>query len=60
MKVNNENLDILIEGLSEYKKKGVIDPWVLDDGTTIEPLDVLIELRELRKGENEWKKDFES
>ena len=47
-KVSNEILIGLIESLQEYKDKGVVDPWVLSDGSIIEPLDVLIELRELR------------
>lgn len=48
-RVSDVDLDILIEGLEWYKKKGVIDPWVINDGKTfIEPLDVLKELRELR------------
>ena len=46
--LSNKDLDILIEGLQEYKNQGVIDPWVLSDGTKIEPLDILIELKELR------------
>ncbi len=48
-KVTHKNLEILIQGLQEYKDKGVIDPWILDDGTIIEPLDILIELQELRQ-----------
>lgn len=48
-KVSDENLEILIEGLEEYKAKGVFDPWVLEDGTIIEPLDVLKELQDLRE-----------
>lgn len=48
-KVSDKNLAILIEGLQEYKKDGVIDPWVLGDGTIIEPLNILIELKELRR-----------
>lgn len=51
-KISNEMLAILIEGLTEYKQKGVIDPWVLDDGTLVEPFDVLLELQELRKETN--------
>lgn len=47
-KVSNENLDILIEGLQQYKDEGTIDPWVLDNGTIIEPLDILKELRAYR------------
>ena len=47
-KIKIEDLDILIESLNEYKKSGVVDPWVLSDDTIIQPLDVLIELRELR------------
>lgn len=47
-KVKTEDLEVLIEGLQEYKNKGVVDPWLLDDGTVIEPLDVLKELHDLR------------
>lgn len=47
-KISGPDLDALIEGLKEYKRRGVVDPWVLSDGTTIEPLDALEELRELR------------
>lgn len=46
--VTDEMLNTLIKGLEEYKEKGVIDPWLLEDGSIIEPLDVLKELRELR------------
>lgn len=49
MKITDKHLHILIEGLQAYKDDGVIDPWVLADGTLIEPLDVLRELSELRK-----------
>ena len=49
MKVTDEQLQILIEGLQSYRDKGVVDPWVLGDGTIIEPLDVLKELQELRR-----------
>ncbi len=48
-KIKDEDLVTLIEGLEEYKAKGVIDPWSLNDGTIIEPLDVLKELYDLRK-----------
>lgn len=48
-KISNKNLEILIAGLSQYRKDGVNDPWIISDGTMIQPLDVLIELRELRK-----------
>lgn len=48
-KVSDENLQTLIDGLDEYRSKGVIDPWVLEDGTLIEPLDVLRELQDLRE-----------
>ena len=54
-KITDEKLDVLIAGLQQYKDKGVIDPWVLDDGTQIEPLDVLVELKEAR--EKAWKYD---
>lgn len=48
-KVSSRNLNTLIEGLQSFKDKGVIDPWILDDGTKIEPLDVLKELIFLRE-----------
>lgn len=48
-KVSDENLEILIEGLEEYKSQGVFDPWVLEDGTIVEPLHVLKELQDLRE-----------
>lgn len=47
-RISNKNLDSLIEGLEFFKAKGVIDPWVFSDGTKIEPLDVLKELRDWR------------
>lgn len=47
-KITDEMLATLIEGLKEYKAKGVVDPWLLDTGETIEPLDVLEELKEYR------------
>ena len=47
-KITDEMLATLIEGLKEYKAKGVVDPWLLDSGETIEPLDALLELQELR------------
>lgn len=47
-RITNTDLNALIEGLAEYKDHGVIDPWILSDGTTIEPLDILVELKELR------------
>lgn len=46
--ISDENLEKLIKGLQDYKDEGVVDPWILRDGTIIEPLDVLKELRELR------------
>jgi hypothetical protein len=50
-KISDESLKILIEGLETYKANGTIDPWVLSDGTLIEPLDALKELQEWRKHE---------
>ena len=47
-RISNEELDILIESLMVYKAQGVNDPWLLSDGTVIEPLDVLWELRAFR------------
>ncbi len=51
--IAQENLDALIASLEEYKKSGVRDPWLMSDGTEIEPLDALRELRELRAEEKE-------
>ena len=48
--ISTEALTILIEGLEGYKQRGIIDPWVLGDGTMIEPLAVLQELRQYRNG----------
>lgn len=47
-KITDENLQILIEGLTEYKDDGIENPWVLSNGEVIEPLDVLFELEKLR------------
>jgi len=47
-RISDGDLQLLIDGLTEYKKDGVIDPWLLGDGRIIEPLDVLLELQELR------------
>lgn len=49
-KVSDENLDILIAGLTDYRLEGIVDPWVLSNGMVIDPLDVLTELKELRNG----------
>lgn len=46
--MSDEKLDVLISGLQKFKARGVVDPWVLSDGTVVEPLDILIELKELR------------
>lgn len=48
-KITDAQLDDLIVGLQEYKDKGVVDPWVFEDGTTVEPLEVLRELQSFRK-----------
>lgn len=50
--VSNEVLDTLIVSLDQYKKAGIIDPWVFEDGSIVEPLDVLRELKELRENSN--------
>ena len=47
--IRDKDLNNLIRGLKGYKEKGVIDPWLMSDGTTIEPLDVLRELRVIRE-----------
>ena len=44
-KITDKDLETLVDGLQEYENRGVFDPWVLEDGTIIEPLDVLIELQ---------------
>ncbi len=58
--VSQENLDALVESLLDYKKKGVVDPWILrtQEGETeiIEPLDTLIELQDLRSRLKELEK----
>lgn len=46
--MTDEQLDTLIAGLQEYADDGVIDPWVLDDGSVIQPLDALKELKTYR------------
>ena len=51
MKISDETLAILINGLQEYKNDGVIDPWVLSNGAIIEPLEILKELRGYRESE---------
>lgn len=48
MKVSDQALATLIASLEQYKAEGVIDPWLLSDGTVIEPLDVLTDLRHQR------------
>jgi len=48
--ISSSDLNVLIRSLQEYKAQGVSDPWVLSDGTKIEPLDALLELKELRGG----------
>lgn len=60
--VNIENLKILIAGLEKYKDEGVVDPWVLDTGEIIEPLEVLKELlasRELVETIKRWPMETE-
>lgn len=46
---SDKDLDLLIAGLRQYARAGVRDPWLLSDGRVIEPLDVLCELRALRR-----------
>lgn len=48
-KISDDQLDTLIEGLQVYAKKNVYDPWYLIDGSIVQPLDALLELRSLRK-----------
>ena len=48
-KVSDANLKVLINGLQAYKDNGIVDPWIMSDGTIIDPLEILLELKELRK-----------
>ena len=48
-RVSNKKLHILLEGLQQHKDAGIKDPWVLSDGTKIEPLDVLKDLYDERQ-----------
>lgn len=56
--ISNENLNILIESLEDYKRRGVVDPWILNTGEVIEPLDALIELRNARATISKWEAEF--
>ncbi len=46
--ISQLHLDLLIHKLQAHEYKGVSYPWLLADNTTIDPLDVLNELRMLR------------
>ena len=46
--ISDEDLDTLIQGLEDYRERGVVDPWLLSNGKVLDPLAVLHELRELR------------
>ncbi len=48
-KISDVDLAILIDWLWLHKKMDVDDSWKMNDGTEIDPLEVLIELRDLRK-----------
>lgn len=48
-KTSDATLETLIAGLEEYKNAGVVDPWILSDGTKVEPLEILKELLWWRK-----------
>ncbi len=48
-KISDVDLAILIDWLWLHKKMGVEDTWKMDDGTEIDPLQVLIELKNLRE-----------
>ncbi len=48
-RVTDEELNNLIVSLKICKDNGVVDPWLMSDGSIIEPLDILLELKELRK-----------
>ena len=47
-RISDADLEVLIVSLQAYKRTGVIDPWVYSDGHVVDPLDVLLELRDLR------------
>lgn len=47
-RVSDKLVDELAEGMKEYPRG--TDPWLLSDGTIIEPQDVLDDLRESRSG----------
>lgn len=57
--ISSQDLNTLIEGLEECQANGVVDPWLLSNGTVIQPLDLLRELRALRQrvAELEQKRD---
>lgn len=48
-KITDEELDALIEHLEGCKKKGLEDPWLLDNGVELDCLMVVKELREMRR-----------
>lgn len=48
-KISDKILSDLIYALKGYKANGIYDPWLMSDGTIVEPLDVLIELQEFRR-----------
>lgn len=47
-KVSDTDLTVLIAGLLADKKRGLVSSWRLSRGKRIEPLDVVLELRDLR------------
>ena len=49
MKISDKVLADLIYALKGYKANGINDPWLLSDGSIVEPLDTLVELQQLRK-----------
>jgi hypothetical protein len=48
-KIKQETLELLIQELRRYKDDGVSDPWLLSDGTLVEPLDALQDLFDARE-----------
>lgn len=48
-KVSDVDLAILIDVFRRSQERNMKDAWVMPDGEKVEPLDVLIELQELRQ-----------
>ena len=55
--ISDIDLATLIDWLWLHKKAGIDDSWKMSDGTEIDPLQVLTELRNLRELRKVIKKD---